>query len=658
MYVIEELIGDEKKFFKAFDDCNDMLIEGFELEEVRHKPIEFKFYEDDEEIHSLRVTNFMTNIVMFLPYMRLGLPEEVHLDESYILDFKNLSNEMMASFIDERVTPYYLKKVDIIKYNNVISEWREQLKLSREFTILIGSGMSIMDDVMLSWENEEYDKLLHYRLPSGLQPKEIQEIVKDKGREMFNIILNTEKHPLYPVLRCKEGVKEPQLREYQVSGGVKPDLYGKILPVPLDTNFLVHGLQNVIFYYIDANGGRKAAIMNDEYMGKSGHFSRQLSLLCNDTLLHEDEHYCCDTKHFTKLKIKTATHLSFLRGRYYNKDGKDILIDINDKSLIGQTINLRTPVTCSGDEICYKCYGELAYINKNLNIGSYGSKNISEIMQQNVLSAKHHLTSNTNEIKFNEEFDMYLRMDANFIVLSEDIDSERIADLKLIIYMDDISKEEEYDDKDYNDYLYRFSIFDKKYNTEFDIIEENKQSLYITPALKHLLKRKSRKRDGKYILDLKHIIYDTYSSGDDDDFSDGFPLFNVIISNNELTKPLKDLTELLDRKKRLGCETIDEMVQTALDLMIEGQIRRQLVHMELIIRNLLRDADDVLKRPDFTNKDLRYQILTVTTSLLKNPSLYVTLSFQDLRRQLENPLTYRKVQSSLVDLCYAVNPVV
>ena len=77
----------------------------------------------------------------------------------------------------------------------------------------------------------------------------------------------------------------------------------------------------------------------------------------------------CGSKHYVKYKIDTDKKLKMIDGRNYydlinGKADYDNLktIDVNDKSLIGKTIALRSPVTCLGNHpgghICKTCYGK------------------------------------------------------------------------------------------------------------------------------------------------------------------------------------------------------------------------------------------------------------------------------------------------------------
>jgi hypothetical protein len=129
----------------------------------------------------------------------------------------------------------------------------------------------------------------------------------------------------------------------------------------------------------------------------------------------------------------------------------------------------------------------------------------------------------------------------------------------------------------------------------------------------------------------------------------------IIVENNELTKPLKNIMRLLNRKDHYNCNNIDELVNKMSDLLIECGHKLDLVHAECIIRTIIRDVDNVLIQPRFENESklLDYQILTINSALLNNPSLTVSHSFQDLGKQVTNPNTNIKCEKSTYDYFYS-----
>ena len=111
------------------------------------------------------------------------------------------------------------------------------------------------------------------------------------------------------------------------------------------------------------------------------------------------------------------------------------------------------------------------------------------------------------------------------------------------------------------------------------------------------------------------------------------------------------LLDTKERRKELGVETIHDLAQTMLDLLIESKINVMSVHAEVLLSPLVRSMDDILKRPNFKKYSAMsdIQLLTVSSALEKHPSVLIGLSFQFLGRQLLNPLTFRKTGESFLD---------
>ena len=81
-------------------------------------------------------------------------------------------------------------------------------------------------------------------------------------------------------------------------------------------------------------------------------------------------------------------------------------------------------MTCAsaakGHGICYKCYGDLAYINNDINVGQIAAEGLSSIYTQILLSAKHLLESLVVKMEWSEGFYDYFQITFNSIALRED----------------------------------------------------------------------------------------------------------------------------------------------------------------------------------------------------------------------------------------------
>ena len=77
-------------------------------------------------------------------------------------------------------------------------------------------------------------------------------------------------------------------------------------------------------------------------------FARKLELNNQDTFLHVNPSYICDTQNFEEILIDSETKLNMFDLRYYrtNPNGVDKLLEAKrDKHLIGQKLFFRSPTT-------------------------------------------------------------------------------------------------------------------------------------------------------------------------------------------------------------------------------------------------------------------------------------------------------------------------
>src|SRR5699024_8544017 len=92
---------------------------------------------------------------------------------------------------------------------------------------------------------------------------------------------------------------------------------------------------------------------------------------------------------------------------------KYFIIDPNNVDLIGKLLYIKTPISCTHPRrkegyICSACYGKmLANMNRDIHIGRIAGMNLADDMEQTLLSAKHALATDTNDIEFDKEFNTY-----------------------------------------------------------------------------------------------------------------------------------------------------------------------------------------------------------------------------------------------------------
>lgn len=376
-------------------------------------------------------------------------------------------------------------------------------------------------------------------------------------------------------------------------------------------------------------------------MGRAGYFAKKVMLSVADIYLADHNEPCRSLNPIT-YNVRTKEHLNRLRGRMYRlPNARRYTKMIGDEmDLIGQDILVKSPVTCEcGTAICQHCYGpDLFHTNKGVGVGAFAGAYVTEPVTQRVLSVKHLNTTVSETITFSDTFDKFFTLVAGEIGIASSLENQQ--KYSLIIIQDNIVSLSELSEGEITDFLTLFHVKDLSTGEVYEINESEMKEMYLSPDLMAILKSVKPKK-GVYEINFM-------------DIPDDCSLFLISIENNELTKPLYNIMGVLDSKKKreeIGMRSISDICQTMLDLIIESDIDAQAVHSEILIIPLVRDIDDIHRRPDFTKylASDKSQILTLTSALLNHPSPLVGLSSSYLNRQLKNPLTFKKCAESVVD---------
>ena len=254
-----------------------------------------------------------------------------------------------------------------------------------------------------------------------------------------------------------------------------------------------------------------------------------------------------------------------------------------------------------------------------------------------ILSTKHLLTTISERIQFNSAFDKFFSIYAGEInpILSNST-IEDLHDWAVWINPSDLQRCEELDDDSaFNTFINgKFYVQNLVTKEAIEIRSEDDREMFLTDECLNLM------RKGKGYIKFKDMNEDT-------------TLFELTIMNNELTKPLYELMELLNTAKNVvENRTYHDMVQTFVDLIIEAGIDAMAISGEIIINRLIRKFPDTdFERPDFENPNLEdYQIYTVLKALTNNKSPLIGLASQDIKKQiLSDDLVTKKTGTSYID---------
>lgn len=647
-FIISEYFTSKDKYNDFLNEIYNLMKACFVIKECRNYDIKFKFYKDDKKIYHLPFKMFLINVMLWYPLVEISDlkvftrdfimedPEKIPRVEDYI-------NEYLITTLREYHIPSSKMNIDICK---VLYNLRS---ISINFSILIGLDFSAPLFIDLYNNNEEIRSMMECTFKETDQPHDVEQKLNQYENRLVELVTQIPDNHLGIALRAKTGIKTKQLREFCIAEGLKPDLTGKTLPVIVDNSTMIRGADKPSSLFADAMGSRKSLVMNKKVMGNAGYFGK-IVLMSTRTLSMSTKVSDCGTKHLVRYNIESKAHLKKLSGKYYrltNNPREELkILKQTDTDLIGKTIYVRSAATCAlKNHVCPKCVGQTAITNEDIadGLSAFESEEITKVVNQNILSAKHLLSTNSEVIKFNSEFYKFFTIIGGEInpIVNDNKDVPNIEDYAIYINPEDISKVDELDDDSlFNTFINngRFYIRNLTNPDEEDIVIQanDEKEIYISEETSAMLRKNN------------NII--PFSKLDDDT-----KLFEMVIMNNELTRPLYSLMDLLNKQNKDGInETIDSMCNKLLGLIIEAKISASAVACELIINRLIRKADNIYERPDFSKDDIGdYTILTVTKSLEKNSSPLMGLSFQNIKRQiLSEDMFNKRKDTSYIDSFY------
>ena len=122
-------------------------------------------------------------------------------------------------------------------------------------------------------------------------------------------------------------------------------------------------------------------------------------------------------------------------------------------------------------------------------------------------------------------------------------------------------------------------------------------------------------------------------------------IFKINIENSEVSTPLKKLIKLIESDDMLNQYTPSTLLLEIIKLLNISNIKSSALTIEFIIRELMRDPNNIKDRP--SNFD-SVRFLKVSSALIENKSLATSLSFERIKYLIETNL-FDKTASSVLD---------
>ena len=625
-----------------FNGLLNIMRDGIEQEDVQ--ALKIGFYLADGNFVRFTLTDAWFNLIFWTFPIYIGEPVTV----KHLVDTRAITKKYIKDYFNMLIKEHTID-IDFITLNNLIDETIYKLKFIDEFAMYLANTVNFRDTLDLMEKYPEFNASIHADL-SGVPIEDVKSVGMDYAYTQIKYIKEND-HCLRDSFISSEAISPKQFKEVSANIGTKPDGRGGVFPYIINNSFMNGGVSEPESYVIDSSVGRTAQILQKMNVGTSGAFARLLETNNLDTFFNTDPNYVCDTKNLIEVFIKDASWLSMYDKRYYrfDPDGPTYLLDKDrDDHLIGQTLYFRSPITCAsyarGHGICRKCYGDLYFINRDINPGKIAAELLSSVYTQMLLSAKHLLESSVIEMKWNNEFYDLFDINLNMISVSEDVDT---SGMYMILDSSKFDSSED-DDDDTSEMMYAeyTPSFDIRYPdgsvVSFHTVEED--NIYLTEDLNKLLKsKKTKEEDGIYIVSMDHLK--------------NIPVvFTVKIQNKELQRTLERSKHIIDREKDTSSFTKDEIVREFISANADGGINVSAVHLEVLLSNQMRDPDDILSFPKWHIRNAPYKILTLGSSLNNSPSITTTLEFQRIGKTLVSPLSSKKRKASVFDLYFMEKP--
>lgn len=531
---------------------------------------------------------------------------------------------------------------------------------------ILGLSISYNEIIECMKRSKEARKIIECRdIPENPAPNELEGIITKRTNKILNF-MSEQKDLSLSTLAGNGLFNAIQAREFFVHIGYKPTLAGATLPFTSNTNALM-GWKDPLAHYSNAIGGRKAETLKLN-VSTAGDFERSLSALLSP-VRYADPNYECDSHHYRVRHIDSRETLMNLEGRIFTLDPDSDVYTIVDpydptQHLIGKTIYLKTPITCthprrSEGVICSACYGKLlTSVNQAYHIGRITALKCSDKLEQTLLSAKHANRTDTFEVEFSASFAEFfeddhtqIRFNKNFIdaVLS---DPQQFEGYYFEFNLSTIKKRKDGENRNFDRSVTELVIYNANTDERVIVNETHSLDIYFSPAFndEYFLPAARKATTDVVAISIADIINNDCVHLDGEN---SFLLFEYQFRNHELSDSLMTLTGILFNGTKIDQYTeYNNCLDDIIPLFIGGGIHIPEVHIELLLGQLIKTED--MHAVDWNDPDPAYKLYSVNKSILTDNSIITSLLFRESTYQLKGRYgTYEKTGTGMSDIFLA-----
>lgn len=219
-----------------------------------------------KEVRVIEVNRLLLSLCVI--QLRYILPEEEY-DLSFDdflpdnIPFDKVSSIIESYFNETNEFIHNIKLTDILEdfYDVNAKVLTTIADVAWSINLYKGNTIDVYDMLKLCHNNKEIKDICSYqtKMSDNIQFADIESAADVQTKKLISLLRSDKYKSCYR--NILGSVSPKQFQQVFVNISLKPDLFGIIIPEPINTNFYA-GLRNVQDYFIDAVGARKALITN------------------------------------------------------------------------------------------------------------------------------------------------------------------------------------------------------------------------------------------------------------------------------------------------------------------------------------------------------------------------------------------------------------
>ena len=621
----------------------------------------------DEKKNEIKITLFQFLINLYI--LSFNFMYKVPIERSWLIDvdkkfFQNYTS-IIENYAQNKIYPIIKKKRlnSEFVFSWFLSNLTERLtRLTELLAPISAPTLNLFGISEFCDRDSRFKNLLDTTIDDTKTFATIERELVEDGKRLKSIILEDGKSCLVPFIEAG-CLNDQQLQQMFVAVGPRMSSSNIVMNHIMRRSYL-NGLQNVGDLIAESEIAAKALIWKKKYVSVTGYMSREINLTSMNLSIDYSMNDC-GTEHYINYEVKDKNYLNLVVSKnHILPNGKLEEIKPTDTHLIGQTIKLRSIVCCAHPnrhKVCKACYGNPKEFKSDYNIGGAPSTEIVNPLSNLVMSVKHHTGTKTKEFDNEELLNLFTCEDSK-LVLKHLKDADKISILFNKEYVEDIierleNNSDSYDidndiDNDVDEdgegvgsnsvvssMLTDMTIVIKKYD---EFINEETESTYDVVLDGLFLTLSSEMMNLKNIKKIELPLDSDVAILHLEDIKPGTTVFDIKYITAETSRYVKELKNIIERAKPMWYTNLDDPINEFADLIFRvGLKNKELVYIEPFIHALTRDPYNIMKRPNFSKKNVELCVVNLRTAILKG-DLYSSLIFQELTKVFKDVDSFYK----------------